>query len=281
MKKTMVLTILFVAAFLVGTACKKQDVAKDKAALEELVRADNEHFPAGTTGDSVGNLVDDTTVVFWWRGAQTHDSAPGLAVEVVGDSGWVEWSQHNYGDVFIWAKTDSTHAERWTKDLVETVKLAAIFKREGQTSDNDRGWKLKQISLASGRSDSTHTVNIDSMRIQSSIRNYLFVDPLASFFRIDSLFSLTPGENVTITLYTNATSGRAFLHTFIAVWPFYVRPEFDYQGDGVFSGTWHAQYIQGFKFAIFDLMSTTTLSTPDQPYDFNGWLLPYTIKTAE
>ncbi len=281
MKRTTVLVLLIAAALVASIACKKQDVAKDKAALEMLVRSDTTHFPAGTSGDSTGNLLDDTTVVFWWRGAQTHDSAPGLKVEVVGDSGWVEWSQHNYGDLFIWARTSESTAVRWVKDLVETVKLCAIFRREGQVSDTDRGWRLKRISLAAARSDSAQTVSIDSIRIAGALRNIVLRDPLASFFRLDSLISFTPAESLTITLYTNATSGRAFLHTFILVWPFYVRPEFTYQGNGIFQGTWRAQLVSGFKFAIFDLMSSTTLSTPDQPYDFNGWLLPYTVKPAD
>jgi hypothetical protein len=281
MTKTPVLVLLLAATLVVGLACKKQDIAKDKAALESLVRSDTTHFPAGTKGDSTGSLLDDTTVVFWWRGAQTHDSAPGLKVEVVGDSGWVEWSQHNYGDLFIWARTSESTAVRWVKNVVETVKLCAIFTREGQVSETDRGWRLKRVSLATGRSDSAQTVNIDSIRIAGALRNIVLRDPLESFFRLDSLVSFTPAESLTVTLYTNATNGRAFLHTFVLVWPFYLRLEFTDQSNGIFQGTWRAQLVSGFKFAIFDLITTTTLSTPDQPYDFNGWFFPYTVKPAD
>ncbi len=263
-------------------SCKKQDVAADKAAIMALVEKDTVHFNTGTSHDSTtgGYFALGDTQVLWWRGPQTHDTAV-LTVEVKGDSAWVNWSRQNFGQFHILVQPPDTSLLLWNKNLVETARLCAIFRREGREADTDRGWRLKKISLALASSDSANTVRIDSVRMHSSLRDLLIWDPLNTFFPVDSLFSFTPGEEVTITLYTNANEGLAFLHTFILIFPFYVRVPFDYQGSGVFQGTWHAQVVPSFRFAIFDLLHRSTIYSPDAPYDFNGWLFPYQIKTAD
>uniref|UniRef100_A0A7C4G9Q2 DUF2961 domain-containing protein n=1 Tax=candidate division WOR-3 bacterium TaxID=2052148 RepID=A0A7C4G9Q2_UNCW3 len=282
MRRVLVLSMAVLLVVLVA-ACSKQNIEKDKAAVRALVEADTTHFPAGTAGSGDSTLgvspCDDTMVGIWWRGPQTHDSAPTIGVEVSGDSAWVSWQQHNYGELFHWVRTSDTTAERWVKTLKEKVRLNAIFVREGKQSDNDRGWRFRRLTLAFGQSDPTGSVLIDSVRIQSSLRSILIVDPLGTYFRLDSLISFTPGEQLTITLYTNATNGFAFLHAFWG-WLF-IRIPFESMGNGVFQGTWNAQLIPGFRFAIFDVLSRNTLLSKDAPYDFAGWLLPYAIKTAD
>ncbi|MGQ9707258.1 MAG: hypothetical protein ACUVUR_00060 [bacterium] len=263
-------------------SCKSPDVAADRAAILTLVEKDTVHFNTSTSHDSTssGYFTAGDTQVLWWRGPQTHDTAM-ITVGVAGDSAQVTWERHNFGEFHILAKPPDTSLVLWNKNLIETARLCAIFKREGKESDSDRGWRLKKISLAMASSDSVNTVRIDSVRLHSSLRELLIVSPLTTFFPIESLFSFTPGEEVTITLYTNATEGLAFLHTFILVWPFYVRVPFNYQGDGIFQGTWHTQLVPSFRFAIFDLLHRSTIYSPDAPYDFNGWLFAYQIKTAD
>ncbi len=278
-----VFVVALMALVITGVVtCKKQDVAADRAAIIALVEKDTVHFSGTTSHDSTGGsyFLSEDTLVWWWRGPQTHDTAV-ITVEVTGDSAWVSWSRHNFGEFHILAKPPDTSLVLWNKRLMETVRLCAVFKREGRESDTDRGWRLKKISLGTGISDSVNTVRIDSVRIRSSLRDLLVTSPLTTVFPIDSLFSFTPGEEVTITLYTNATEGLAFLHTFILAWPFYVRVPFNYLGDGVFQGTWHAQLLPSPRFAIFDLLSRSTIYSPDAPYDFNGWLFLYQIKTAD
>ncbi len=276
--------MLVLIAILTGgfISCDKQDVAADKAAIRALVEQDTVHFGISTTHDSTtssGYCSKGDTAIFWWRGPQTHDTVV-IMVEVVGDSAWVKWSRRNFGDFHILIKPPDTSLLLWNKNLVETVQLCAILKREGRNSDAHRGWRLKKISLASGVSDSVNTVRIDSLRIKSSLREILINDPLNTFFPIDTLYSFTPGEEVTVTLYTNASEGLAFLHTFILAFPFYIRVPFNYQGNGVFQGTWHAQVVPSFRFAIFDLLTRSTIYSPDAPYDFNGWLFAYQVRTA-
>lgn len=282
MRRVLVMAVAVVMVVLVA-ACAKQNVEKDKAAVRALVESDTTHFPNGTagSGDSTTGLYpwDDTTVGIWWRGPQTHDSVPTIDVNISGDSAWVSWQQRNYGQLFHWVRTSDTTAEKWTKTLQEKVRLNAIFIREGKQSDTDRGWRFKRLSLAFGQADPAGTVLIDSVRIQSSLRNILIKDPLNSYYQLDSLISFTPAELLTITLYTNADNGFAFLHAFWG-WLF-IRVPFESMGNGVFQGTWNAQLIPGFRFAIFDVLSRNTLLNKEAAYDFAGWLLPYAIKTAD
>jgi hypothetical protein len=275
------LVVFVTAAVLVS--CVKPDPEADKAAVQALVEQDSVWFSASTTVDSTGTggSFDSDTSVLWWRGTQTHDN-PQLEVEVVGDSAWVAWSRRNLGDFYVLANLPTDSLVLWTKKVVETAKLRGVFKREGRTNDDDRGWVLDRISLAYGRSDSSQTISIDSMRIVSATAGeQVIVDPLETFYGLDNLVWFTPGEQVTLELYTNAEEGVAFLHTFVLIWPFYVRVPLTYDGDGVFIGTWHAQRLPFPRFAIFDLMTRSTIFNPDAPYDFCGWLFPYTIKTAD
>lgn len=281
MRKALVLTLASATAVIFFASCQKQDVDKDKAAVQALVEGDTTHFNSGTAGDSTEgpSLTAETTMGIWWRGPQTHDSAPVINVQVQGDSAWVSWHQHNYGEVFHWVKTSDTTAVKWTKPLAESVQMNAVYKREGTTTDADRGWKLEKISLAYGVSETTSTVRIDSLRIHSSLHDVLVKDPLNTYYSLDSLISFTPAETLTITLYTNVTDGYAWLHAFWGI--FFLRLPFQDQGNGVFTGTWSAEIIPGFRFAIFDLMTKNTLMDETAPYDYNGWLLPYRIKTAQ
>jgi hypothetical protein len=271
-------------ALVIGTlvvSCVKSDPEADKTAIRGLVEEDTVHFRGGTAGDSTenGSLLDDTTVGLWWRGPQTHDPQATIEVGVSGDSAWVGWHQSNYGDFIHWAKTSDTTSTKWTKELVERVQINAIFRREAEETAEDRGWVFKRISLASGRSDTANTVRIDSLRIQSSLRDVMIRNPLETYYRLDSLVTFTPLEQLTLTLYTNVPEGRAFLHAFW-LW-LLVRAPFENQGDGVYVGTWNAQLLPGFRFAIFDLITESTLLDPTAPYDYCGWLFPYDVHNAD
>ena len=274
------LALVFLACIAAAiVSCQKAET--DEAAIRALVENDNTYFKSSTAGDSTENApaLDDTTVGLWWRGAQTHDQNPVIDVGIEEDSAWVGWHQHNYGELFHWVKTSGTTAELWTKSLTEKVQLNAVFMREGETTAPNRGWKLKKISLADGVSDTVNTVTIDSMNIHSSLRDVTIIDPLKTYYPVDSFVSFTPGEQLTLTLYTNVDEGFAFLHAFWGLLP--VRIPFESEGGGVFVGTWNAQIIPGFRFAIFDLLSEGTLLGPTAPYDYKGWLFPYMIKTAD
>jgi hypothetical protein len=285
MRKTLVLCLMLVFATSLLVSCKKkQDIEADKAAVRALVEQDTTHFSGGTSHDSTGGFfTDGDTLVLWWRGQQTHDPAAGVSVGVNGDSAWVDFSQHNYGYFHVLALPPGETLQLWNKPLSENVHLRAIFLRTGDSQDTStRGWKLDKISLFAAQSDTTHNVKIDSMTIVSSLRSVSITNPLDYFQNLDTMITFTPGEELTITLHTaNATAGKAFLHTFVLFWPFYVRVPFTDMGNGVFQGVWHAPYVKSVRFAIFDLLARSSIYGPGQPYDFNGWLLFYKVNTAD
>lgn len=281
MRRALLVSMLLTVVAMLVVSCNRPDPDADTAAIRALVESDTVHFKSGTAGDSTenGSLLDDTTAGLWWRGPQTHDPQATIEVTVDGDSAWVSWHQSNYGEFIHWVKTSDTTSTKWTKELVERVQVNAVFRREAEETAEDRGWRFKRISLAYGHSDTGNTVRIDSLRVQSSLRDVMIRNPLETCYRADSLVTFTPAEQLTMTLYTNAPEGRAFLHAFW-LW-ILVRAPFEHQGDGVYVGTWSAQLLPGFRFAIFDLISENTLLEPDAPYDYCGWLFPYDVRNAD
>lgn len=274
MKRKLFVFVVLALAVIISQCAKETD----EDAIRDLIEADSVYFNTDTEGDSASgeySLGRDTTI-WWWRGPQTHSGSI-IDINIVEDSAWVSWSRDNYGYLRI-LKTDSIPWLDWTKPLSETAELHATFLRTGTEDDEYRGWELHTISLAYGESNPTSTVRIDSVRINSaSYPDTLILDPLNTFFDLENLITFQPLESCTVTLYTNVPDGHAFLHTYILAWPYFVRDEFTHIAEGVYRGVWTAQIVAVPRFAIFDLMSHSTLYTPDQPYDFNGWLLPYTI----
>jgi hypothetical protein len=278
MRRLLVFSFLAFAALFTG--CSRNNEELDKAAIRTLVDSDTVWFNLNTTVDSTGTssaLMDTVKGIIWLRGPQTHDSATAL-IEVVGDSGRVEWSRHNYGKIGIWAlvglETKDTIVV-WEKDLIETAKVRGIYRRTGSESDSNRGWVLEKISCAVASSEGYNTVNIDSFHVKSQDYDLTITDPLNTFYDIATLVTFHSGESVTLTLYANEAETDAFIHSFVLTG--YVRAPFTNQGGGIQEGTWNAQLIPFPRFAIFDLMAHSTLWTEDGTYDFNGILFPYNI----
>ncbi len=284
MKKALTLTAILIAVLVTAgcTGLLQSEEEQDREAIRGLIAEDSVWFNGSTEVDSTGTgggSLDGDTLFIWWRGRQTH-SDPNLIIEVVEDSAWVEWSQKNIGEIYTMAKPPDTTWLLWTKGVLETSTIRAVFRREGgPTNTGDRGWALTDISLALGQSDSGNTVRIDSVRVQSTSNpDVLIRDPLNTYYNLGNLVGFDPAEVVTVTLYTNAEQARAFIHTFVLHWPFYVRAEFQDQGSGVYRGVWPAQLIPFPRFAIFDLMHANTIQRELWDYDFSGWLFPYYIR---
>jgi hypothetical protein len=272
MKRKLFVFAILALAFMASQCAKETD----EDAIMDLIAADTVYFNTETEGDSASGeyTMGRDTTIWWWRGPQTH-SEPVIQINIIEDSAWVSWSRNNDGSLRI-IRIDTL--DDWTKPLSETAELRATFLRTGDESDEYRGWELHTISLAYGESNPNSTVRIDSVRINSaSYPDTLILDPLNTFFDVEGLITFQPLESCTVTLYTNTPDGHAFLHSYILAWPYIVRDDFTHIADGVYRGVWAAQIVAIPRFAIFDLMPHSTLYTPDQPYDFNGWLLPYMI----
>lgn len=283
MKKIVVLSVITLAVLALFAGCGRNTTERDKQAIEDWMAADSVWFDSDTEVDSTGTgevlFADTTKGIIWWRTAQTHDD-PVVDVAVVGDSGWVEWSRHNYGTVVVWALIDRDEGVDtfvlWEKDLEELATVRGVFRKTGPDSDPYYGWELEKISCAWG-SSTGGTVNIDSVHIESSEHDEWITDPLNTYYDLDELVTFHAGEDVTVTLHTNDAGTDAFIHSFILAWPFYVRAPFTNDGTGVHTGTWKAQRIPFPRWAIFDLMASSALWEEEGTYNFCGVLFPYNI----
>ncbi|MBI4723229.1 MAG: hypothetical protein HY769_09615 [Candidatus Stahlbacteria bacterium] len=282
-----------VVAMVIGCG-KEKPVVTDEEAIQTIVDSDDyfnltrgdDTDHADTTG-SKDSLLGNP---LWWR--KVTDKTKQRVITVVGDSAYVERTIHRTGLFRTIGRVvdDSTGDTTWfdgKKPLGDTLRMRATFKRTGDNAANDRGWRLKKLSGAYGWSDNygndsiVHTVRIDSIRIQStSYPDTMLKNPLETLFNKENVMTFAPAENITVTLYTNVTDGEAYLHVFQTPWPGHYRILMASNGNGSYTNAtpWHAQLIQGVRFAFFDLMKYGTIHDTVYPYDFDGWLYPYRVK---
>jgi hypothetical protein len=236
---------------------------------------------SGDTADLLHHIIelDSITPVFWGRTHTDHPD-PTLIIELFDDSAHVAFEGHNVGLFQILTFDPDTGWILVDKTLEETFWIMGIFKRLGSTDETDRGWELTDITGVLGESDAFQTVEIDSFRLETD--NYpdtLIHDPL-DYIDLDEVLSFDPADEVTITVYANDSTARAFVHVFVAFWPYHIRLPLQHIGSGAFQTQWpwRVAAISGVRLMVLDLISHETLWTDENVYDFNGWLLPYVVE---
>lgn len=235
---------------------------------------------SGDTSTTAGKVLCDTLTVLWGRKITGHPD-PQVTIEITGDSAFVSWTINTVGwfHIIKWVSSDSSHWVHIKKPLSETANLYAIFKRRGEVNLPHRGWELNKISGAEGTSDSVCTVEILSINIQSSSYDTTITNPL-ELFDITDVLTFETGEEVKITVETTGEPAKLFLHVFTHLWPWHFRIPFQKEEGGTFIGTWKVQRIPAVKFAVFDLLRHETIYDDSYPYDSNGWLFPYLVKST-
>ena len=283
MKKILITAAL---AVLVIGGCKKEEITDEEAIMnivdESPFFKTSEHYEGQAVSDSGDTSHtakgDSITPILWGR--EMHESPdPDIEIDIHGDSAHLRYIGYNRGYLDILTWMSDTGWILIKKPLSETFEIRAIFRRTGSETDENRGWELTHITGVLGVSDSINTVRIDSVRIQSeSYPDTVLRDPLG-YFDVDSILTFSPGEDVYLTMYTNDSTARAFLHVF-AVFPRHIRLPFANLGGGLYGNqnAWHVQLIPAPRLAVFDLMQYETLHDTDYPYDFCGWLFPYQVK---
>jgi hypothetical protein len=291
MARTIVLCVLCLGVLMTG--CKKEDAETlDEEAILSLLNdspffATSEHYegePVSDSGDTnalIGDamLMDSITPVLWGRAVTSHPD-PTLIVEIVGDSAHVAFEGHNAGlfQILVW--NPDTGWVLLDKTLGETVWIEGIFKRLGSTDEPDRGWELTDVTGVLGESDSVQTVGIDSARIETD--NYpdtVFLDPM-EYIDVNDVLTYDPGDDVTLTVYANDSTALAFVHVFIAIWPYHIRLPLEHIGGRAFQNAWpwRVANISGVRLMVLDLISHPTLWSDENVYDANGWMLPYQVE---
>lgn len=276
---------------IVALGCKKEEekISDEQALIEMLSESPlfdiSNHYEGGATsdsGDTFFSIVSDSIVTVLWGREILERPDPTISIEIVGDSAYVIYEGYNRGFLDILALDPDSGWVLYKKLLSETYVIHAVFRRTGNETDQNRGWELTHISGAIGISDSVNTVGIDSIRIESlSYPDTILKDPLR-LFSVDNILTFSQGEPVTLTIYTNDGTARAFLHVF-AFFPRHIRIPFTNMGGGIYQNPhpWYTQLIPAVRLAVFDLMQYETLHDSEYPYDFCGWLFPYQIVSTK
>ena len=305
MKQTAAIIMIVLLMIIISViGCGKKglsDVDTDETAIRDFIASDTlwfnttRHYEGEATDDSGGTggisgyepgmvgTFGEITPLHWGRQILGHPN-PQVTIDINGDSAYVAWELHNTGyfNIFAW-DPDSGLSGDWVfikKDLDETVRISAVFKRTGQPGDPYRGWDLYAISGAWGASEpeGLRTVNIDSLRIEcTTYPDTVFTTPLGVTPILETL-TFAPGETVTLTLYSNDPDARVFLHVFRNIWPYHIRIPFTYNNNnGSYTGTWNVEIIPAVRIAVFDMIHKNTLEDDEYIYDSNGWLLFYLV----
>ncbi len=131
-------------------------------------------------------------------------------------------------------------------------------------------WKVVATSGVKVTS-SDHTVEIQSLRVQSATQDTTIADPLA-FIRLRGMLRAGVGELVTLTVTTNQNDDALFLLAREG------RFRFVNNGDGTYTGTWRAPLVPGIRHAGVDALTHGTLFDDQLPYDAQAWILPFAVR---
>lgn len=261
----------------------------DMEAIQWLIQENPAYFNTqthygeeDTTG--VGSPRSPIVTYFWYRNIDPYPSIS-LDIDIFEDSAYVEWTG-DFDGIFNIFAYEIYPPDIITKDYTDFCERHAVFKRFF-TPDEDplhrRGWRLTDISGAESISQ-VNTVRVDSVRLNSvSYPNKLFTDPLA-LFDIDDIVTLTPGEECSLTVYTNSDPVNVD-YVFFHSWRQDIehhRHQFDHIGNGVFAGVWIAPSnmpgaISVVHHSAFDMISYETLEDDSLSYNSNAWLFPYQV----
>ncbi|MFA5032014.1 MAG: hypothetical protein WC614_03240 [bacterium] len=294
MKKLLTLGLSLVFVFgIIGCGKEKpvDETAADRVAVEDMVRA-SEWFQGNnsqvdqtdtTTQKSKGNhIIENPPFPFWIRAVADTGNHLDINVSVTGDSAYVEWTLEKEGLFIILGQQEITGDSGLDtvgflggKPLSETSKMYGIYKRMGLRSSANRGWRLVKISGVAGSSNVTHTVAIDSIRIQcGTYPDTILTNPSGYLFNQENALNFAPTESITVTIYANTSNAEAYLH----LWPeWLVRIPMKNNGDGTFTNAekWGIPLVPMTRFAWFDLISSNTIHDTEYGYDYDGWLYPY------
>ena len=293
-------SFLMVVCILLFFGCEKDSSGLDEPetdleAIQWLIQENPAYYNTQThygeeDTTSVGGPRSPIVTYFWYRDIDPYPSIS-VNIDIFEDSAYVVWTGEFDGIFNLWASEsfppDTIY--HYTKDYTDFGERHAVFKRLFLPEEDPllrRGWRLTDISGAESISQ-VNTVRVDSVRLNSvSYPNKLFTDPLA-LFDIDDIVTLTPGEECSLTVYTNSDPVNVD-HVFLHSWRDDIehhRHPFDHIGNGIFSGVWIAptnapNVIEVIHHSAFDMISYETLEDDTLSYNSNAWLFPYRVVSS-
>jgi len=149
------------------------------------------------------------------------------------------------------------------------VRRIALVRIDPPNSDR-HVWRIagtSGVSVESVAPSATDT-RIQSLRIQKAGLDSTVTDPL-ELFRLKQILRAVPGEQVTLTVTTNATDDVVvLLHRGL-------RFRFTNNGDGTYTGVWTVPPVLGIHHFGVNALSHGTLFDDEAPYSSDAWILPY------
>lgn len=196
---------------------------------------------------------------------------------------------------------------RVNKRLGHEFQRIAHFAKRGANTDVRRGWKLVDFSMVEGESyaplDSTivnSEINIVKVVVQADSVDTTITDPLSFFQTKKSVFTFSPGTEVTVTVHvenntanpvvfpvgTQSTELVRLHHARHRKYRFHGISRFQWIGqdadnNNVYQGTWTIGPRFGVHHAIIDVIDNGTIRDDDAsayPYRSVTWGTPYLVK---
>lgn len=202
---------------------------------------------------------------------------------------------------------DTTLVYRVRKRLGHEFQRIAHFAKRGKNTDMRRGWKLINFSMVEGKSydfnDSTFVnpqVDIVKVIIQADSDETIITDPLSFFQTKKSVFTFSPGTQVTVTVYVDNNTANPIIfpdgtqstelvrlhHARHRKFRFYGIKFFhwigqDDQNNNIYQGSWTIGTRFGVHHAVIDVIDNGTIFDDDEsayPYKSVTWGTPYLVK---
>ncbi len=212
------------------------------------------------------------------------------------------------GRFVIFDKTSENGVTRYVKRLRHVVRRSAIFVRrisdDASGNDSRRNWKLDQITLGSGNSVPTSTIDIHEVTVTTSNGDSVtYTNPAENYLKVpDDILTLTPGTEVTVTVKLqnltsnpidpngNGSTETVLLH-YGARRGHHERRFFDFvgvdpvSGDNIYQGAWIVgQEPFHIYHAIVDAIDNGTIYDSDPavyPYNSTNWGVYYLVVDAD
>ena len=130
-------------------------------------------------------------------------------------------------------------------------------------------WRLAGASAIEVTSENA-TSSITSVRVQSATLDTTLTDP-AAIIRLREVLRFSSEDTVAVTVTTPRTDDVVLLYHHDR------RVRLANNGDGTYSGTFHAGLFTGWRHFAVNALSHGTLYDTVAPYDSKAWIYPYVI----
>jgi len=221
------------------------------------------------TGEESDASKDAILPLAWYRSKNTDEASEyTISAEITGDSAFVEITGSFSGIMNVFYADsigDTIHLE---KTFTDSLTRFAVLKKD-TLKEYHGGWRL--IKVTDGYLfTSSPLVSIDSLKLAGTSIDTVITD-VFEFFDKDELLSVSPGEQVEITLFSQDTTSLFFAHSDL-------RRGRLTGGEGVYTKIWTAPLTTGRYRLVLDGITVSTIYDDIEDYNAIAWVIPYTVE---